>query len=57
MGLKPEERTVLLNVLVYHYRRSDSGCGCGWGGTPDTLGRSWPEHVIQIYEESIAGLS
>lgn len=29
------DREVLTHVLVYHWRRGDSGCGCGWG-------RTWP---------------
>jgi hypothetical protein len=44
------DRTVLVNVLVYHYRASIKGCGCGWA----ELGRSWAEHVAEVYEQSVA---
>lgn len=44
------DRAVLVNVLVYHYRADITGCGCGWAD----LGRSWPEHVATIYEESVS---
>lgn len=43
------DRGVLVNVLVYHQRVNLRGCGCGW----DALGRSHPEHVADVYEESI----
>lgn len=43
------DRAVLVEVLVYHYRKGITGCGCGWA----ELGRSHPEHVANIYEESI----
>lgn len=42
-------RSVLVEVLVYHYRNNDSSCGCGWA----ELGRSHPEHVATVYEESV----
>jgi hypothetical protein len=50
--MDPRERAVLVEVLVYHYRRDDSGCGCGCGWAD--LGRSWPEHVVKVFEESVA---
>lgn len=56
MALNPQERDVLIGVLVYHWRRADSGCGCGWGTRIEHLGRSWPEHVVEVYEEAIAAL-
>jgi hypothetical protein len=43
-------REALVQVLIYHYRKDISSCGCGWA----ELGRSWPEHVATIYEESVA---
>ena len=53
----PYDRDVLCHVLVYHYRvAAGKGCGCGWGDTPETLGRSWPEHIATVYEESVARL-
>jgi hypothetical protein len=45
----PYDRDVLVEVLVYHYRADIKGCGCGWA----ELGRSWPEHVATVYEESV----
>lgn len=44
-------RMVLVEILVYHYRKDISGCGCGWA----ELGRSHPEHVANIYEDCILG--
>jgi len=52
----PYDRDVLINVLIYHYRRDIKGCGCGWA----ELGKSHPEHVATVYEESVlarAGVS
>lgn len=46
-------RKILTDVLIYHYR-DKSGCGCGWGqGQIEHLGRSWPEHIADVYEESV----
>jgi hypothetical protein len=45
----PYDRDVLVSVLVYHYRHDIKGCGCGWS----ELGRSHPEHVATVYEESV----
>lgn len=42
-------RSVLVEVLVYHYRTDTSGCGCGWA----ELGRSHPEHVADVYEMAV----
>lgn len=42
------DRAVLVEVLVFHYRRGIEGCGCGWA----ELGRSFPEHVADVYEQS-----
>jgi hypothetical protein len=48
-GIVPYDRSVLVDVLVYHYRRDDSSCGCGWA----ELGRSHPEHVADVYEMAV----
>ncbi len=47
------DRGVLIDVLVYHWRRENSSCGCGWA----ELGRSHPEHVVNVYEESLRARS
>jgi hypothetical protein len=47
------DREVLVNVLVYHTRNGIQGCRCGWA----ELGRSWPEHVADVYEESVRVLA
>ena len=44
------DRNVRVEVLVYHYRRDMKGCGCGWA----ELGRSHPEHVADVYEQSVS---
>lgn len=44
------DRQVMVDVLVYHYRRDGASCGCGWS----ELGRSHPEHVADVYEQSMA---
>ena len=46
----PYDRDVLVEVLVYHWPTSTSGCGCGWG----VLGASHPKHIAEVYEESVA---
>lgn len=52
--LTPERRQLLEEVLIYHWRRAtDGGCGCGWGDDVRHLGRSWPKHIIEVYEESV----
>jgi hypothetical protein len=43
------DRELLTTVLVHHWQTRMSGCGCGWG----RLGASWPEHVADVYEQSI----
>jgi hypothetical protein len=43
------DRAVLVDVLVYHWATSTSGCGCGWA----VLGASHPEHVADVYEASV----
>lgn len=47
----PYDRSSLVDILVYHWQTNTSGCGCGWGGGKD-LGKSWPEHIANVYEES-----
>lgn len=47
------DRDVLVDVLIYHTRNGIRGCRCGWA----ELGRSWPEHVATVYEESVAARS
>lgn len=42
-------RAVFVDVLVYHWCTNTSGCGCGW----NVLGASYPEHVADVYEESV----
>jgi hypothetical protein len=46
----PYDREALATILVYHWRTDMSGCGCGWA----ELGRSHPEHILDVYEDSIA---
>jgi hypothetical protein len=43
------DRDLLVTVLVYHGRTSIKGCHCGWAKP----GASHPEHVADIYEESM----
>ena len=43
-------RKVLVTVLVYHHWTTNTKpCSCGWR----ELGRSYPEHIADVYEESI----
>jgi hypothetical protein len=44
----PEMRACLVEVLVYHWATSTSGCGCGWA----VLGASYSEHVADVFEKS-----
>ncbi len=44
-----QDRELLINVIVYHYRASISHCGCGW----NELGRSHSEHVVEVFELSL----
>jgi hypothetical protein len=43
------DRTVLVDVLVYHWATNTSGCGCGWA----VLGASYAEHVADVYEAAV----
>lgn len=42
-------REMLIEVLIYHWRKDITSCGCGWA----VLGRSHPEHVANVYEQSV----
>jgi hypothetical protein len=44
------DREALIDVLVYHWPTNTSGCHCGWS----SLGRSFPEHVADVYEAMVA---
>lgn len=46
------DRKVLVEVLIYHWATSTSGCGCGWA----ELGHSHAEHIADIYELSVSDL-
>lgn len=43
-------REILVEVLIYHWPTSTSGCICGWA----ELGHSYPEHVANVYELAMA---
>lgn len=49
----PYDREVLVTVLVYHQHTNTSGCICGWA----VLGASHPEHVADVYEQSVAAVA
>lgn len=51
--LDDEARAVLVEVLVYHQRKSSSDCCCGWA----VLGASHAEHVADVFAESLAARS
>jgi hypothetical protein len=48
--IDPEMRRCLVEVIIYHWATSTSGCGCGWA----VLGASYAEHVVDVFEESWA---
>jgi hypothetical protein len=52
--LPQHRRAVLISVLIYHYRTDDPPhvgiCACGWGKNPGDLGRSWAEHIVDVFE-------
>jgi len=50
--MTPEERALLVEVITYHYMDKNASCGCGWA----ELGKSQPDHVVQVYEESLTYL-
>lgn len=43
------DRELLVEILVYHFRKDIQRCGCGW----QELGKSHPEHVMAVYEACI----
>lgn len=43
------DRELMIEVMVYHWPTKNSGCHCGWS----ELGRSFPEHVVEVYEHRI----
>lgn len=43
------DHDVLVETLVYHQRKDDQYCLCGWG----ELGRSHAEHVAAVYEQAL----
>ena len=47
--LDDEAMAVLVDVLVYHYRKNSSDCGCGWA----VLGASHPAHVAEVFRDSL----
>lgn len=42
-------------ILVYHYRRSIEGCGCGWGELGKSHARHVQELIVAEVEAAIAG--
>ncbi len=47
------DRAILVQTLVHHHRRTNSissGCFCGW----NVLGASLPDHIADMYEESVS---
>ncbi len=47
------DRAALVQTLVHHHRRTNdisSGCWCGW----NVLGASLPDHIADMYEDSVA---
>ncbi len=44
------DRAVLVEVVIYHHKPRIEGCACGWA----EIGRSWAEHVADVYEASVA---
>lgn len=52
--MRPAERACLVKVLVYHQSVEDppyiGGCACGW----HVLGASHAEHVVDVFEASVA---
>lgn len=45
------DREVLVDILLHHRPTESSACQCG--GVP--LGHSWPEHIADVYENTIEG--
>lgn len=53
-GVIRYDRARLVEVITFHWRRdsNEAACGCGWG----ELGRSHPEHVVDVYEQSMVAV-
>jgi hypothetical protein len=52
------DRDRLVQTLIYHQQITSrlgyiSACACGWGQRPEHLGLSWPEHVADVYEQTL----
>jgi hypothetical protein len=52
------DRDVLVEVVTYHRTRTGPppyafSCDCGYGARPEHLGRSYAEHVADVYEASM----
>lgn len=47
--LDDEAMAVLVEVLIYHYRKNSSDCGCGWS----ELGALHPAHVAEVFRDSL----
>lgn len=54
------DRHVLVRTLIYHQQVNRPPyigvCACGWGDRPEHLGASWPEHVVDVYEQAVVHL-
>lgn len=50
--LSPVDRALLVSTLTYHQRQSSHACSCGWGEDYRQLGRSFPEHQVEVYEQA-----
>lgn len=44
------DRRALVETLIYHWPMENNSCLCGWA----KLGRAFPEHVADVYEEFMA---
>lgn len=56
MRMGAAERSCLIETIVHHAQRCTpdgpyaGGCHCGW----HELGKSYAEHVVTVFEESMA---
>lgn len=50
--LTTQQVAVLKQALITHYRRDITSCACGWA----ELGRSHPDHVINVVQELLLAL-
>ena len=48
---KLHNNDLLVQVLVAHQRNGHKGCHCGW----NPLGKSYAQHVADIYEAALGG--